>query len=237
MCANRGTAVWQKSPHPLLPISFPLFLSFSSPWTWTLHLSLPTPLHRRHYTQILPSPSYTTPSHNLSFIATLTLLFISVSLFTFLQPPWCLQVSSLFTQSTIPVFPCVPLSCTMAQTLLLWRMLIDAKRVRAPGHPSHCERMNIAPMSKGIRLPPNGWWSRQRIHGGFLVDNSCQHHICEKAARGAWIDALECSLWLCRDCPAGHSECGCGAHYTSQPQSSSRPQCGDKNREGCSDYL
>lgn len=41
-----------------------------------------------------------------------------------------------------------------------------------------------------------------------------------RQAWGAWIGTLECSLWLCRDCPAGHSVCGCGAHYGRQARSS-----------------
>lgn len=107
----------------------------------------------------------------------------------------------------------------------LWRRLIDARRGRPLGNPSCHERLDLAPISEGIGLPLNGWWSQWSLHRGVLVDNMCQHHICGKAAQGAWIDAPECSLWLCRDCPAGHPECGCEAHYTNQPRRSSRPQC------------
>lgn len=72
--ANRGTVVWQK----ILSLSLSHFLSL--PWTLTLSpLSLPTLLHRPHYTRILfsslPLPSKcTAPSlYNLSFVLSLTL--------------------------------------------------------------------------------------------------------------------------------------------------------------------
>lgn len=120
--------------------------------------------------------------------------------------------------------------------LLLWHGLIDGTRGRPLDHPSLHAWLDLAVMSEEIELRPNSWRSSGSLHRELLVDNMCQHHICGKVAQGAWIDVPECSLWLCRDRPAGHPQCGCGAHYTSQPQSSSRPQCGDKNREGCSDY-
>lgn len=41
---------------------------------------------------------------------------------------------------------------------------------------------------------------------------------------GAQIGTLECSLWLCRDCPAGQRLSCSGAYYDKQPRSSRHPE-------------
>lgn len=238
MCAKRGTTLWQKIPPPPRPFSPSSSPSLSLSHSPHLGLGLST----SHYpppsiglitprSVLLLPPTAPSPSHNVSFIAPLTLLFIPVPIFTFLHlPPMTLGILSL-QPGALSWYSTRPFNL-----LLLWHRLIDATRRQPLGHPSRHAQLDLTLVFEGIGLPPNDWWRRWSLHRGVLVDNMCQHHICGKVAQGAWIDAPECSLWLCRDRPAGHPDCVCGAHYTSQPGSLSKPQCGDKNREGCSDY-
>lgn len=147
------TTVWKKSP-PCPKSSFhlvhPLFLLLSP------HLELR--LSTSHYPPssvglitprlvLLLPPTAPSLSHNLSFIAALTLLFILVPPFTFPHlPPMNLGILSL-CPAHHPSIPHVPsIFCCS-----------DITGLMPLGHSSCHVRLDLGPMSKGIGLPPNGW--------------------------------------------------------------------------------
>lgn len=72
-----------------------------------------------------------------------------------------------------PSIPSVPsISCCSEVN---WLMLLV--------HPSHHARLDLAPMSEGIGLPPNGWWSRWRLHRGVLVPTCANTIFVERRLR------------------------------------------------------
>lgn len=117
---NRGTAVWQKS----LSFSFTLSHSPAPPLSHLeLSLSLPTLLHRPHYTRILLSLSLHPSVSHLTgqlphFTIHLSVIVLSIPLpsFTFFFYPQLLQLSSLFTWHSI-LMSCLLFIFAAAQSL------------------------------------------------------------------------------------------------------------------------
>lgn len=68
-------------------------------------------------------------------------------------------------------------------------------------------------------VPPTGGVAPGKVLFFFFWRTSNGAHLVSVGRR---IGALECSLWLCRDAPAGHLECGCRAHYAKEPWNRSR---------------
>lgn len=96
---------------------------------------------------LLFPPTAPSLSHNLSFIAPLTLLFILVWPFTFPHlSQMTLGILSL-RPGHHPSIPHVPSIFCCSD--IDWLMPL--------GHSSHHVRLDLAPISKGIGLPPNGW--------------------------------------------------------------------------------
>ena len=90
-------------------------------------------------------------------------------------------------------------------------------------------RRDITPNPEGMALAQKrSWECRSAVERFWRASRA--HPMSE--GRQAWgapwwgarIGTLECSLCLCRDCPAGHPLCGCGAHYARQPRSSRHPE-------------
>lgn len=171
---NRGTAVWQKSLSFSFTLSHSPALPLSHLGLWHPLLSLPTLLHRPHYTRILlslslhPSVSHLTgqlPHFTIHLpLLLLCSLYLSVIVLSIPLPSFTFffSIPSYFScPHSLPgtLFWC-PASSLFLQQLNLYRRLWLTLRSRCC-HSSYHTRNGITLSPDGMPLPWKGSWSER----------------------------------------------------------------------------